>query len=93
MFCLNGKTVHPICLSELGTDCANRYIVLYMPHTKKYAHVCGRISFVVRMTGLEPAQPCDHKILNLARLPIPPHPHGSCYSIITSAYLSRFFVR
>ena len=27
------------------------------------------------MTGLEPAQPCDHKNLNLTRLPIPPHPH------------------
>ena len=34
-------------------------------------------SCMVRMTGLEPAQPCDHKILNLARLPIPPHPHGT----------------
>ena len=30
---------------------------------------------MVRVTGLEPAQPCDHKNLNLTRLPIPPHPH------------------
>ena len=31
--------------------------------------------FLVRVTGLEPAQPCDHKNLNLTRLPVPPHPH------------------
>ena len=31
--------------------------------------------FLVRVTGLEPAQPCDHKNLNLTRLPIPPRPH------------------
>ena len=36
-----------------------------------------RLLFVlVRVTGLEPAQPCDHKNLNLTRLPIPPHPHS-----------------
>ena len=29
----------------------------------------------MRVTGLEPAQPCDHKNLNLTRLPIPPYPH------------------
>ena len=29
---------------------------------------------MVRATGLEPAQPCDHKNLNLTRLPIPPCP-------------------
>src|ERR1700681_4997477 len=27
---------------------------------------------MVRKGGLEPPRPCDHKILNLARLPIPP---------------------
>ena len=32
---------------------------------------------VVRTTGLEPAQPFDHKNLNLTRLPIPPCPHES----------------
>ena len=32
---------------------------------------------VVRTTGLEPAQPFDHKNLNLTRLPIPPCPHDS----------------
>ena len=37
---------------------------------------------VVRMTGLEPAQPCDHKILNLARLPIPPHPHATEFILL-----------
>ena len=31
-------------------------------------------SFLVRMTGLEPARR-GHQNLNLARLPIPPHPH------------------
>ena len=28
----------------------------------------------VRLRGLEPPRPCGHKNLNLARLPIPPHP-------------------
>ena len=31
---------------------------------------------LVRKGGLEPPRPCDHKILNLARLPIPPLSHG-----------------
>ena len=35
---------------------------------------------LLRMTGLEPARR-KHQNLNLARLPIPPHPHIS-YSII-----------
>lgn len=39
-------------------------------------------SCLVRMTGLEPAQPCDHKILNLARLPIPPHPHATEFILL-----------
>ena len=34
-----------------------------------------RVPCLVRATGLEPAQPCDHKNLNLTRLPIPPRPH------------------
>ena len=32
------------------------------------------LAFLVRVTGLEPARQ-RHKILNLARLPIPPYPH------------------
>ena len=34
-----------------------------------------RSPLLVRVKGLEPSQPCDHKNLNLTRLPIPPHPH------------------
>ena len=30
---------------------------------------------LVRMRGLEPPLPCENQNLNLARLPIPPHPH------------------
>ena len=30
---------------------------------------------LVRVAGLEPVRSCPHKNLNLARLPIPPHPH------------------
>ena len=41
-------------------------------------HFLGKI--LLRMTGLEPARR-KHQNLNLARLPIPPHPHIS-YSII-----------
>lgn len=32
-------------------------------------------SDVVRVAGLEPVQSCLHKNLNLARLPVSPHPH------------------
>ncbi len=31
---------------------------------------------MVRTKGFEPPQSSDHKNLNLARLPIPPRPHG-----------------
>ena len=37
---------------------------------------CSSNNDFLRMTGLEPAHPCGHKDLNLARLPIPPHPHN-----------------
>ena len=30
---------------------------------------------MVRKVGLEPTQSCDHKLLRLTRLPIPPLPH------------------
>ena len=30
---------------------------------------------MVRITGLEPACPCEHMDLNHTRLPIPPYPH------------------
>lgn len=30
---------------------------------------------MVRMTGVEPARSYEHEGLNLARLPITPHPH------------------
>ena len=51
-----------------------------------------RTLVMVRVTGLEPAQPCDHQNLNLTRLPIPPYPHitffkwrfVSTYAIISS---------
>ncbi len=47
---------------------------------------CSYTPVMVRITGLEPAQPYDHKNLNLTRLPIPPYPHVFppcffCYSI------------
>jgi hypothetical protein len=32
----------------------------------------GRRGVLVRKGGLEPPRPCGHKVLNLARLPIPP---------------------
>ena len=41
---------------------------------RRYIKRCT-FSFLVRARGLEPPQPCDHKNLNLTRLPIPPSPH------------------
>ena len=57
--------------------------------------------FLVRVKGLEPSQPCDHKNLNLTRLPIPPNPHmkltpfiftRSKVSEVHKQSLSRYFV-
>ena len=36
----------------------------------------GAAGRLVRAEGLEPPRPCGHKILSLARLPVPPRPHG-----------------
>ena len=33
----------------------------------------------MRVTGLEPALPCENQNLNLTRLPIPPYPHIYLY--------------
>jgi hypothetical protein len=35
----------------------------------------------VRKEGFEPPRPFGHKILSLARLPVPPLPHECFYSI------------
>ena len=48
---------------------------LSTPHNKKSEPDGSH--FLVRMTGLEPARPFDHKNLNLTRLPIPPHPQAN----------------
>lgn len=39
---------------------------------------------LVRKEGFEPPRPFGHKILSLARLPVPPLPHG-CVSILSIA--------
>lgn len=45
-------------------------------HQPAFVVMTTRGSFaMVRVTGLEPARFC-HKNLNLACLPIPPHPHA-----------------
>jgi hypothetical protein len=38
---------------------------------------------MVRETGVEPARPFGHKILSLARLPVPPLPHFRINSLRT----------
>ena len=42
---------------------------------KRRMHIKCILLLLVRARGLEPPQPCDHKNLNLTRLPIPPYPH------------------
>ena len=51
-----------------GTDSHNE------AYKRKNVSVLWWTLTLVRATGLEPAQPCDHKNLNLTRLPIPPRP-------------------
>ena len=36
---------------------------------------CDRERRLVRKKGFEPSRPCGHKLLRLARLPVPPLPH------------------
>src|SRR5690242_18760175 len=43
-----------------------------------------RTHVLVRKEGFEPPRPFGHKILSLARLPVPPLPHG-CVSILSIA--------
>jgi hypothetical protein len=48
---------------------------------------------LVRKEGFEPPRPFGHKILSLARLPIPPLPHRQVNNLQnTIRYLSPFFV-
>ena len=55
----------------------NEYILLHKNKQERtLAYFCG-----MRVTGLEPARGCPlepNQRLNLARLPIPPHPHVNC---------------
>lgn len=46
-------------------------------HTKQVLNQLSYVgmSFFVGAGGLEPPRACAHQILNLARLPVPPHPH------------------
>ncbi len=59
---------------------------------KKILALPCRVASMVRITGLEPAQPCDHKNLNLTRLPIPPHPHISNIYNIKTFFLRQHFL-
>lgn len=44
---------------------------------------------LVRIRGLEPPLPCENQNLNLARLPIPPYPHSSKSSQISSQPIAQ----
>ena len=46
------------------------------------------ISYLVHLTGLEPAHR-RYQILNLARLPIPPQVHFTAFDIITKAAICQ----
>lgn len=41
-----------------------------------------RVFFYLPMAGVEPARGCPHKILSLARLPIPSHRLTTLYMLI-----------
>ena len=50
-------------------------LVRQMLSQLSYAPKQQEIRKKVRVTGLEPAPPCEDQHLKLARLPIPPYPH------------------
>ena len=47
-------------------------------HTKKEGAVKQHLLFLLRKMGLEPTRCNHHKILSLARLPVPTLPHMIC---------------
>ena len=61
---------------------------------------CRSGFFLLRVKGLEPSRSCPHKNLNLARLPIPPHPRASFFRTrllyrmgrVLSSPLGKFFL-
>ena len=60
--------------------------------TKEQVGVCPPAPLLVRVTGVEPARQ-RHKILNLARLPIPPYPHmGRRPPVVSWEHGRPFFV-
>ena len=46
-------------------------------HEQEVAWLEGPVEFDLRKKGLEPLRPFGHQLLRLARLPIPPLPHGA----------------
>ena len=52
-----------------------------------------RVSFYMGMVGLEPTLDCSNRILNPARLPIPPHPqnHFVCLSFVDN-HLNQIYL-
>ena len=60
---------------------------------KKNTNVNIRWCFIVIPTaGVEPARPCGHQILSLARLPIPPRRHD-CRSLKYLLNFNSFFIQ
>src|SRR3954471_16091250 len=54
---------------------ALRWTTFAWPANRSSRSVGTRERRLVRKKGLEPSRPCGHKLLRLARLPIPPLPH------------------
>ncbi len=72
---LNRRRRFPFPLISFApiSNSSNCEVQLGFTQIRKKARLC-RAFLCMRATGLEPAQPCDHKNLNLTRLPIPPRP-------------------
>ena len=64
------------CSARYGAAILVQVPPVFSAANKKREPNFGSLFYLVRMTGLEPARPFDHKNLNLTRLPIPPHPQA-----------------
>ena len=67
------RSILPFLLLAPISNSTNCQIQVWNTQIKITDRRCLSVIFM-RATGLEPAQPCDHKNLNLTRLPIPPRP-------------------
>ena len=89
-----------LCFSRTGHIEHARIRTANESYTNRYTENAGmgnytkmKRVFMVRKEGFEPPRPFGHKILSLARLPVPPLPHGGSILAVAAVLFHRDFER